>query len=358
MFAVIMAGGKGSRFWPRSRNRCPKHLLDIYGRRTLIQETVGRVFPLAGLDNILVITGVQHAEELRRQLPQIPEQNILVEPLGRNTAPCIGVAALMVKRLAGDAVMVVLPSDHIIKNVREFRRVVEVATKIAARGDYLITIGITPTGPETGYGYIKKGEVMTIIDNEPVFSVESMVEKPSFERARLLIEEGGYYWNSGMFIWKVSSIIKAIEHHLPQLYEELMFLEQNWQIWEDLEVLTEVYRRFPNISIDYGVMEKAENILLLRGDFGWSDVGSWDALYQISDQDDRGIVTKNVKKLIAINARNCYAYSPRKLVSLVDVEDLIVVDSEDALLICRRGFSQDVRKVVETLEAEGDFEYL
>ncbi|MCX7816909.1 MAG: sugar phosphate nucleotidyltransferase [Syntrophales bacterium] len=358
MFAVIMAGGKGSRFWPRSRNRLPKHLLDIYGDRTLIQETVERVLPLVGRENILVITSIQHAEELRKQLPKIPETNIFVEPLGRNTAPCIGVAALMVKRLTEDDVMIVLPSDHIVKNVHEFRRVVEVAAKMATQGDYLITIGITPTGPETGYGYIKMGTVMTIIDDEPIFSVEAMIEKPSIERARVLIKEGGYYWNSGMFVWRVSTIMRAIERYLPRLYEGLAHLERNRKAWKDIEILTEVYRRFPNISIDYGVMEKAENILLLRGNFGWSDVGSWDALYQISERDENGIVTRDVKKLIAINARNCYAYSPQKLVSFVDVEDLIVVDTDDALLVCRRGFSQDVRKVVETLELEGESDFL
>jgi len=358
MYAVIMAGGKGARFWPRSRNRLPKHLLDICSERTIIQETVERIIPLVPPEKILIVTGASHARELIRQLPQIPPENILIEPVGRNTAPCIGLAALVVRKRAGDAVMAVLPSDHLIANEEHFRHILAAAADMAARGDHLVTIGIRPTGPETGYGYIEEGEFAACERGEDIFTVKSIREKPDVELAKTFLAQGGFFWNSGMFIWQAATILKEIESSLTDIYTGLLDIDKALDTPAEAKVIADIYGRFRSISIDYGVMEKAKNALVLPAEFGWSDVGSWDALWEVSEKDAQGISTRNREGLITINSRNSLVYSPKKLVALVDVEDLIVVETDDALLICKRGSSQEVKKVVEILEEEKREEHL
>jgi len=358
MYAVIMAGGKGARFWPRSRNRLPKHLLDICSEKTIIQETVERIIPLTPPEKILIVTGASHARELIGQLPQIPPENILIEPVGRNTAPCIGLAALVVRKRAGNAVMAVLPSDHLIADEENFRHVLAAAADMAARGDHLVTIGIRPTGPETGYGYIEEGKLAARERGEEIFTVKSVREKPDVELAKTFLAKGGFFWNSGMFIWQAATILKEMESSLPDIYAGLLDIDKALDTPAEANVIADVYGSFRSISIDYGVMEKAKNTLVIPADFGWSDVGSWDALWEVSEKDAQGIAARNREGLISINSRNSLVYSPKKLVALVDVEDLIVVETEDALLICKRGASQEVKKVVETLEEKKREEYL
>lgn len=358
MYAVIMAGGKGARFWPRSRNHLPKHLLDIISARTIIQETVDRISPLFPPEKILIVTGAAHAEELIRQLPQIPRGNILIEPVGRNTAPCIGLAAAAIRKIAGDAVMVVLPSDHRIGDEKTFLHLLNAAAAAAAADDRLVTIGIRPTRPDTGFGYIEQGDLCQHAGGEAVFTVKSIREKPNREQVEALLAQGGFYWNSGMFIWKTSAILKAIETYLPDIHDGLREIDAALYTASQDEVIARVYNGLRSISIDFGVMEKAGNTFLIPGDFGWSDVGSWDALWEVSPQDEAGNAVRNGERFIAINARNALVYSPNKLVALVDMDDVIVVDTDDALLICRRGASQDVKKVVDLLEAKGQTDLL
>lgn len=350
MYVVIMAGGKGARFWPRSREKMPKHLLDIVSEKTIIRETVDRVRIMIPPEKMLVVTGESHAQELMRQLPEIPEKNIIIEPVGRNTAPCIGLAALHIKRKTPDAVMVVLPSDHLIGDEKKFRKVLSTAAMAARRGEDLVTIGIRPTGPETGYGYIEQGREQDPVDGEKVYEVRSVLEKPDLAKAKALLDQGGFFWNSGMFVWKVPAILKALAKWLPDLYNGLLQIEAALGTAQEAAVVDQVYRQARSVSIDYGVMEKARNTLVIPGDFGWSDVGSWDALWEVSPHDERGHAIRG--EAIAIDSRNCLVQSPDKLVALVGVENLIVVESGDALLICKRGCSQDVRKVVERLERE------
>ncbi len=358
MYAVIMAGGKGTRFWPRSRERMPKHLLDIACEKTIIQETIDRITPLIPPENILIVTGASHADELKRQTPQIPEGNIIIEPVGRNTAPCIGLAALHVKRTSPDAVMAVLPADQLIKDAKRFRRILAVAAEVAGQGDYLVTIGIEPAGPETGYGYLEQGARQATVKGEDIYRVKSIREKPALAQAQAFLEKGGFYWNSGMFIWRVDAILWAMERWLPDMYKGLLRIEGFLGTPREQEVIDQVYRAIPAVSIDYGVMEKADNVLLVRGDFGWSDVGCWDALWEVSEKDGMGNSTRGCGVFVGIDARNSLVHSPRKLVALVGVEDLIVVETEDSLLVCKRGSSQDVKKVVEALEAKKRKEYL
>jgi len=356
MYAVIMAGGKGARFWPRSRAHKPKHLLDITGTRTIIQETVSRISPLIPPDRILIITGADHAEELRNQLPNIPAENILVEPVGRNTAPCIGLAAIHIRHRAGDAVMAVLPSDHVIADSDNFLDTLAAAAEAAERQAALLTIGIRPTGPETGYGYIERGNPIEQIGGKMIYDVWSIREKPPLEQARLFLEQGSFYWNSGMFIWKASTILRAILTHLPDLHEGLLKIEAVLDTGQYETVLKETYEGTRSISIDYGVMEKADKVLLIPGDFGWSDVGSWDALWEVSEKDDLGNACGGT--VIAVETADSFVYSPKKLVALVGVRDLIVVETDDALLICRRGDSQKVKQIVDTLEERNLKTYL
>jgi len=356
MFAVIMAGGKGSRFWPRSRERMPKHLLDILSERTIIRETVDRIRPLVPAERTLIVTGRSHAAELIRQLPQIPPENILIEPVGRNTAPCIGLAALHILKRGADAVMLVLPSDHRIGNEPVFRGVLQAAAGAAARGVSLVTIGIRPTGPETGYGYIEQGDLFSTSGNEKIYRVRSIREKPPHEQAEQFLKQGGFSWNSGMFVWKASTILKAIERFLPALYRGLLQISEALGTDREEEVVGTIYAGLQSVSIDYGVMEKAKDVLVIPGDFGWSDVGSWDSLWEVAGKDRDGNAVRG--PFIGIDAGDSLIHSPGKLVVLVGVRDLLVVETDDALLICRRGRSQDVRKVVERLEKEGRKDYL
>lgn len=358
MYAVIMAGGRGARFWPRSREAKPKHLLDIISSRTIIQETVDRIKPLIPPANILIVTGKKHARELIRQLPEIPVENIVIEPVGKNTAACIGLAALHIQKRVPDDVMVVLPSDHAIGNPREYLAVISAAARVAGKDEGLVTIGIKPAGPETGFGYLEAGDLRVPAAKRAVFRVKSIREKPDLAKARKFVQSGKFYWNSGMFIWKVSAILKEIERSLPDLHTGLMKIKNALGTPEETAVVPEVYQGLASISIDYGVMEKADNVLMLAGDFGWSDVGSWDALWEISAKDSRGNALQGGGSAIFTDTEGALVYSPEKLVAVVGVKDLIIVETADALLVCKKGRSQDVKKVVDALEEAKKKKYL
>ena len=356
MFAVIMAGGKGARFWPRSREKMPKHFLDILSERTMIRETVDRIRPLVPAERTLIVTGKSHAAELIRQLPEIPPENILIEPVGRNTAPCIGLAALHILKRVPDAVMLVLPSDHRIGDEAAFLRIMQAAAGAALQGDPLVTIGIRPTGPGTGYGYIEQGNPFSTSGADEIYRVRSIREKPPREQAERFLAQGGFSWNSGMFVWKASTIIEAIGRFLPDLHRGLLQIREALGTDREEDVVRAIYTGQKAVSIDYGVMEKAKDVLVIPGAFDWSDLGSWDALWEVSEKDENGNVVRG--EFIGVDAADSLIHSPGKLVALVGVKDLLVVETKDALLICRRGRSQDVRKIVETLEKKGLASYL
>jgi mannose-1-phosphate guanylyltransferase len=358
MHAVIMAGGRGTRFWPRSREKKPKHLLDIISHRTIIQETIDRILPLIGPENILVVTGHKHARALMNQLPQIPSGNIIIEPEGKNTAPCIGLAALHIQKKIGDDIMVVLPSDHAIADPGKFLQVIRAAAQTAAGGDALVTIGIKPTSPQTGFGYIEQGNSIESGTTEEIFHVKSIREKPDFKQASEFVQSGKFYWNSGMFIWRASTILKSISRWLPDLYSGLTTINEALGLPGEKAAIRRIYKNLAPISIDYGVMEKADNVYTVKGDFGWSDVGSWDALWEISAKDKNGNAYIGGSNVISEGSTGSLVYSPKKLVALAGVKDLIVVETEDALLICPKGNSQDVKKIVDALEAKKLKKYL
>jgi len=358
MHAVIMAGGRGTRFWPRSREKKPKHLLDILSDRTIIQETVDRIRPLVKPKNILIVTGRKHAGELIRQLPEIPAKNILIEPIGRNTAACIGWAAVHIQKKAKDDVMVVLPSDHGIADPDRYRKVIAAAARAAEKENSLITIGIQPTSPHTGYGYMEGGAAQGKVEGEKLLRVKAFREKPNLEQARVFLNAGNFYWNSGMFVWKASTILTEIERFLPDLHAGLMTIKA--AIGKDTETRTvsRIYKNLASVSIDYGVMEKAKDVFVIPADFGWSDVGSWDALWEISAKDKNGNAVAGGSRAVFESTESSLVYSPKKLVALIGMKDVLVIETKDALLICRKGQSQDVKNIVDALEAAGEKNYL
>lgn len=343
--ALIMAGGKGERFWPRSRKNNPKQFLCLTDDgKTMIQKTVERISPLVAAEDIYIATNESYRELVKSQLPQLPEENILCEPVGRNTAPCIGLGAVHIRKKNDDAVMLVLPSDHLIKYEDMYLDVLKAAVNVASDGENLVTLGITPNAPETGYGYIKfnpseiKGRANL---------VDRFVEKPDLATAKSYVESGEYMWNSGMFVWKISTILGSMQKHLPDLYDGLLKIEASIGTDSEKKVLADVFETAKSESIDYGILEKEQNIYVIPGNFGWDDVGSWLSVERIKTQDDKGnVISGNV---VAQNVNNCIVEADKKLIALVGLEDLVVVDTEDATLICSKENTADIKKILEQL---------
>ncbi len=352
LYAVIMAGGVGSRFWPRSKKALPKQLLKIFGDDTMIQATVKRLKPLVKEDNIFIITNKIQADEVKRQLIDIPEKNIIVEPFGRNTAACIGLASIIIKSIDPNAVTIVLPADHIIKEEEIFLSTLKNAAEFAYNSDGLVTIGINPTRPETGYGYIQLDE-RKLSDN--IYKVLTFAEKPNYATALRFLKSGDFMWNSGMFIWKVETILSEIKNLMPDLYEGLEEIEKNIGKESYEEVLMRNYGMMKKISIDYGIMEKSSRVYLTKGFFVWSDVGSWEEVYQLSEKNSEGnAVLGNVYLDSVIDS---YIYSPDKVTAVVGVDNLIIINHDDTLLVCRRDKAQNVKKVVDYLKTHNLEEY-
>lgn len=352
--ALIMAGGRGERFWPRSRQSMPKQFLSLTDDgRTMIQLTVDRISPMVALEDIYIVTNRDYKGLVQEQLPGIPEKNILCEPAGRNTAPCIGLGAIHIAKKYDDAMMLVLPSDHLVKYNAIFLKAMSEACEVAEKGENLVTLGITPDCPETGYGYIK------FIPDQmegAAYRVERFVEKPNLETAKEYVASEQYLWNSGMFIWKTSTILKKLEMHLPKTYAGLQKIADAIGTPEQELVLEEVFPTFASESIDYGVMEKADHIYIITGSFGWDDVGSWLAVGRIKKSNEFGnVVNGNV---ITVDTKNCIIQGNQKLIATVGVNNLIVVDTEDALLVCQADSAGDIKKVLENLKVCNRTEYL
>ena len=345
IYAVIMAGGVGSRFWPRSKKALPKQLLKIFGNHTMIQATVNRIDDLIDRKRIFIITNEIQAPEVKNQLKDIPEENIIVEPFGRNTAAAIGLASVIIKAKDPEAVTIVLPADHIIEEEEIFRNTLHNAAKFAYEKKALVTIGIHPTRPETGYGYIQIDD-KKIQDN--IYKVLTFAEKPNYATAVRFLESGDFLWNSGMFIWRVDTILEEIRTYMPDLYEGLLEIEKHLDNKDFHDVLVKTYGQMKKISIDYGIMEKSTKVYLTKGFFSWSDVGSWEEVYQLSEKDSNGnAVTGKVYTDAVIDS---YIYSPDKFTAVIGVDNLIIINHDDTLLVCRRDKAQDVKNIVEFLK--------
>lgn len=352
-FAVIMAGGSGTRFWPASRPERPKQLLPLApgDERSLLRATVDRIAPLVPIERVLVVTSAALAEATRADLPGLPEENLLAEPVGRNTAPCVGWAAAVIRRRAPEARLMVLPADHHIGDEKTYLQTLATALDAAGGGD-LVTVGLKPTRPETGYGYIEVGEPIA----KEVWRARRFVEKPTRDRAEQLFASGSYLWNSGMFFFRADAILEAIAEHLPGLAEGLDALDRAAAKGTEDAAVAEGYGELPRISIDHGVMEKADGVAVVPGDFGWSDLGSWTTAWELSDRDADGNAAAPDSVLVD-SSGNLVRAPLGKVVALVGVSDLVVVDTEDALLVVPRARAQEVREVVEQLagrQREGD----
>lgn len=361
VYPVIMAGGIGTRFWPRSREKSPKQLLEIIGKGTLLQNTIKRLTGFIDVRNCFVVTSKAQKPLASKQLDvlHVDEQKILVEPMGRNTAPCIGLAALHIRRLNPDGVMVVLPADHLISDLAEYERVVRLAVEIAKESRSLITIGIHPTYPETGYGYIQmynEDGANNPFFNRGVFRVKTFAEKPSLQVAEKFLTSGDFLWNSGQFVWRVDVILKKIEQLLPELYDELMKVDAVIGTPQYAPALEKAYGVIRGISVDYGVMEKTDDVYTIPANFGWSDIGSWDEVYRMSGKDEHGNSITGL--VIQKDTKGSYIFTQGKLVATIGIEDLIVVNTDDALLICKRGRSQDVKEVADYLRRKQMDQYL
>jgi mannose-1-phosphate guanylyltransferase len=359
IYAVIMAGGVGSRFWPRSREKNPKQLLEIVGEGTMIQNTVKRLHGFVDEKNDFIVTNKLQKNAIIKQLPNVPVGNVIVEPVGRNTAPCIGLAALFIEKIDPKGIMIVLPADHIIANEPEFIRVLKSASQVAQITAGLVTIGIHPTHPETGYGYIQakdKNEETQPVNIDGVFEVKTFAEKPNYPTAVKFLESGDFYWNSGMFIWRVDTILNEIHRSLPELHGQLNNLRPSIGTPQFEHHLETAYGIMRGISIDYGVMEKAQRVYVVKGDFGWNDLGSWDEVCRLSAKDENG--NHSTGKVISVNSKNTYVHTTDKLIATVGVDDLIIINTPDAILICKKNSSQDVKEIVDHLKRKQMNEYL
>lgn len=351
---LIMAGGRGERFWPRSRKNLPKQFLSLTDDgKTMIQLTVERILPLVNMEDIYIATNRDYKALVQQQLPEIPDENIICEPIGKNTAPCIGLGAIHMQRKYGDAIMMVLPSDHLIKYASIFVNTLADACEVAEQGENLVTLGITPDSPETGYGYIKFVPDHTL---GRAFAVDRFVEKPNWETAKAYVASEQYFWNSGMFIWKVSTILNNIKMYLPETFAGLERIREAIGTELQNDVLEKEFYAFESESIDYGIMEKANNIYILTGSFGWDDVGSWLAVERIKTSNEFGnVINGNV---VTVNTKNSIVQGGEKLIATVGLQDVIVVDTDDALLICAKDSAGDIKKVLENLRICNQTEYL
>lgn len=352
LYPVIMAGGSGTRFWPLSRQARPKQFLPLASKMPLITDTAGRLKGLSTVKNTFIVCGPLHAKAAAKLVKGLPKANILVEPVARNTAPAIALAAVHVAARDPKGIMVVLPSDHHVADVAGFKRTLEEAARIA-EGGHIVTLGIQPNRPETGYGYIQVGDALTGGGR----GVKAFKEKPDVATAKAYVSSGEYLWNGGIFVFRADVILAAFEQHMPEMKKGLSALSKVAGKRTFGSVLKKVFPKLPSISIDYGVMEKASNIAVLPGDFGWSDVGSFAAIPEVRPADENGNVISGASAVV-VDCKGCVVLADKRPLAVVGLTDVVVVDSGDAVLVVPREKSQDVRKVVEALKARKLQKYL
>lgn len=360
--AVILAGGRGTRFWPRSRARTPKQLLNIVGKTTMLQQTVERWRPVVPLDRIWTVTNSEQATALTRQLPAKSRKRVLTEPVGRNTAAAIALAAIHVRHAAkGDALMAVLPADHYIAQQEKYREIVGAAFEIAREPNRMVVLGIAPTRPETGFGYIERSGTKQATRDLAYYPVRRFTEKPELSVAREYVASGNYFWNAGMFFWRVSTFLGALKEFLPKTYEAIETLAAHTGKRSYAAQLRKTYAQLENISVDYAILEKAASgrreqpnkaagVFVIPAEIGWSDIGSWAAVYELSARHPGENILAGPGQ--TLDARGNFLWSPDKFVAAIGVDNLVVVETPDALLICPRDRAQDVSKIVKSLEQQ------
>lgn len=361
IFAVILAGGGGTRLWPKSRNKTPKQFLKLAGDKTMIQIAADRVAKIVAWENIIVVTNQMYSTEVKAQLPQVPAENILSEPEKKDTALAMLIGALYAKSKDPNAIVINAASDHTVTDEEEFVRVMYAATKVASEGENLLTVGITPSYVTSAFGYIKvANKIADLGKHLPLMKVDSFTEKPDEETAKKFIATGKYFWNANMYVWSASSLKNAFKKYKANLYQKTEHLDSlNSETFH--QALPEVYNDAEAISIDYAISEKADNLLLIPGDFGWSDVGDWKVVYDLGDKDEnKNVVVGDDEEVmtLSINSEGNLIHTNGRLVALVGLKDLIVVDTDEILMVCPKDKSQDVKKIVEKIKADKRKEYL
>ena len=354
-YCVIMGGGIGSRFWPFSRKTMPKQFLDFFGTgRSLLQQTFDRFNKIIPTENILIVTNAIYADLVKEQLPELDSKQILLEPARRNTAPCIAWASYHIRSLNPDANIVVAPSDHLILKEGEFLAAIEKGLDFVSKSDKLLTLGIKPNRPETGYGYIQIAEQ----EGDNFYKVKTFTEKPELELAKVFVESGEFYWNSGLFMWNVNTIIKAGEALLPELASKLAPGKDVYGTPEEKAFIEENFPACPNVSIDFGIMEKADNVYVSLGDFGWSELGTWGSLYDLSPKDEQGNVTLKCDSMIDNSNNNIVVLPKGKLAVIEGLEGFLVAESDNVLLICKKDEEHAIRKYVNDAQMKLGEDYI
>ncbi|UKS24989.1 mannose-1-phosphate guanylyltransferase [Paenibacillus sp. HWE-109] len=353
---LIMAGGKGERFWPRSRVNLPKQFLNISGNKSMIQQTIERLLTFIPIEQIFIITNELYAELIKAQIPNLPVDNILIEPVGRNTAPCVGLASIIIEEKFPDSSMIVIPSDHIIKNEEEFVKILQTAVVVSKLGENLVTLGISPTYAETGYGYIESTSEAVEINTTTVYKVNRFVEKPDKDKADSYLKAGNYYWNSGIFVWRTAVIREYIKNLMPELHDLLETMKAAFEFREKKDVIRAEFSKMPDQSIDYGIMEKADDIYVIPCVLGWDDVGSWTSLERIDELDENGNVIRG--NTLNIDTKRCIIESNGKLIATLGVEDLIIVETDDVTLICKKDKAQEIKSLIKELKIQKLEQYL
>ncbi len=354
--SLIMAGGKGERFWPKSRTSLPKQFLNISGNKSMMQQTIARLEKLIPITQIFVVTNELYAELIKAQIPHLPLENIIIEPIGRNTAPCIGVASLIIEERYPDSTMVVLPSDHIIQNEQGFIKIIKTAAQFADEHDHIVTLGIPPTYAETGYGYIEYSEEFQEMDELSIHTVNKFVEKPDLATAEQYLKAGNYLWNSGIFVWKTSVIRMHIKELMPEMHDVLETIRAGFAYEDKNLTIKREFHKMPDQSIDYGIMEKVRSIHVIPCLFGWDDVGSWTALERIEELDEDGNVIRG--NILNLDTKGCIIESNGKLIATLGISDLIIVETDDVTLICSKDKAQELKSLIKELKVQKLEQYL
>ena len=354
-YAVIMAGGSGTRLWPLSRKASPKQALTLIEQRSMFQLAVGRISGFFEKERIIVVTGREHEAILSGQIPDIPADNFILEPLGRGTAPAIGLAAIHLKQRASDAIMAILTADHFISQTKTFNEALKAAFEAASLG-YLVTLGIKPTQGASGFGYIKQGEIIDTIGGFQIVAVSRFIEKPDAEHAAAMVASGGYAWNSGMFIWRVDRILEEFKMHMPDFHAQLEAIEAAMGSPDYVKTIDLVWPQVNPDTIDYGIMEKAKNVVVIPVDIGWTDMGNWSTVATLLPVDSGGNTVLGPH--IGIDTHDSLVMGKKRLIGTIGIKNMIIIDTDDALLLCPKDREQDVREIVKMLGERGMNEWL
>jgi len=363
LFVLLNAGGGGTRLWPRSRNATPKQFLKLFGKKTLTQITAERFAKLVPWEKIIIVTtSDDYKREILKELPGLPNANVIVEPARKNTGPAHGLGALFILKRDSDAVILTSPTDHLVAPDEKYLEAMKVAAGVAYKGDTLVTVGIKPMYPHTGYGYIKRGGRFSEDSGSRVFRVAKFTEKPDINTAKKFIKSGNYYWNTSQFVWRADSILKALKKYAPDVSNLLEKIAKSIGTNKQDETITEAYKEMPEIAIDYAVAERAKNFVVVPGDYHWSDIGDWNEVWDNLPKDKSGNVIIDGDepggRVISLDTSNTIVHSDGRLIVIIDVDDVAVVDTKNAVLVCSKSKAQNVKKIVEQLKEEKKIEYL